>query len=172
MTCRHNRSDHALRLSSLFAAAAFAVGAVSASAQSADPATTNTDPRAGTVFDGDYLALGIGGAYLPSYEGSNNYLVTVAPLIRGSLGGFDFESRGTALAVDILPNPNHSRVNLLLGPEGRLNFDRTSRIRDAAVSALGKKKTAFELGGFAGVAVSRVLDPYDTFTLRADVCMT
>lgn len=122
-----------------------------------------------TIFDGDYAVIGVGGAYLPSYEGSDNYLVTVAPLVQGSLGGFDFETRGTALSVDVIPNPNDSNVNLLLGPAVRVNLDRTRRIKDPVVRALGERDTAIEAGGFAGVGFSGVLNPYDTLTARVDI---
>lgn len=122
-----------------------------------------------TIFDGDYAVIGIGGGYLPSYEGSDDYLITAAPLIQGSLGGFDFESRGTGIAVDVIPNPNDSNVNLLLGPAVRLNLDRTRRIKDPVVRALGEKDLAIEVGGFAGVAFDGVLNPYDTVTARVDV---
>lgn len=122
-----------------------------------------------TIFDGDYLFVGVGGAYLPSYEGSDDYLFTVAPLLRGSWGGLDFESRGTGLAVDVIPNPNDSSINLLLGPAARLNFDRTNRIKDPVVRALGEKDVAVEVGGFAGIAFEGALNPYDTVTARVDV---
>lgn len=122
-----------------------------------------------TIFDGNYVVIGVGGAYLPSYEGSDDYLVTAAPLVQGSLGGFDFESRGTGIAVDVIPNPNDSSINLLLGPAVRLNLDRTSRIKDPVVRLLGERDLAVEVGGFAGVAFDGVLNPYDTVTARVDV---
>lgn len=152
----------ALLLTLLLTAAPFPALAQDAEATIDDQATP-------TVFDGDHLIIGIGGAYLPSYEGSDDYLFTAAPLLRGSWGGLDFESRGTGLAVDVIPNPNDSSVNLLLGPALRLNLDRTSRIKDPVVRALGEKDLAVEAGGFAGIAFDGVLNPYDTVTARVDV---
>ena len=122
-----------------------------------------------TIFDGDYAVIGIGGAYLPSYEGSDNYLITAAPLVQGSLGGLDFETRGTQFSVDVIPNPNDSSINLLFGPSVRVNLDRTRRIKDPVVRALGERDTAIEAGGFAGVGFSGVLNPYDRLTARVDV---
>ncbi len=146
---------------SLFAAGGLAVSGSAALAQTA--------PAEPTIFDSDHLVVGLGGALLPSYEGSNDYLVTPAPLVQGSLGGIDFSSRGTAVSADVLPNPHKHRVNWLLGPEVRFNFDRTSRIRDAVVSRLGTRDLAVEMGGFAGVAISALTNPYDTLTARVDV---
>lgn len=151
----------------LVIALALLAAPVPALAQSAGDSSAN-GAALGSFFNGDYLIVGIGGAVMPSYEGSNNYIVTGAPVVRGSYHGFDFESRGTALAVDILPNPNKSSINLLLGPELRLNLDRSSRINDAAVAALNNRNVAIEGGGFIGVGVSGVLNPYDTVTARVD----
>ncbi len=138
-------------------------------AQTVDPAVPAPSAAPATIFDGDNITIGLGAAYLPSYEGSDNYLVTVAPLVRGSLGGLDFETRGTGIAVDILPNANDSNVNLLLGPAARVNLDRTRRIKDPVVRALGERDAAIEVGGFAGIALSGVTNPYDTLTARVDV---
>ena len=120
-----------------------------------------------TIFDGDYAVIGIGAGYLPSYEGSDDYLITAAPLLQGSLGGLDFESRGTGLTIDVIPS--EGSFNLLLGPAVRLNLDRTSRIKDPVVRLLGERDLAIEVGGFAGVAFDGVLNPYDTVTARVDV---
>ncbi len=128
---------------------------------------TATSPEEPSFVDGDYAIVGIGGAYLPSYEGSDDYLFTVAPLVQGSLGGFDFETRGTGLTVDVVPGDGP--FNLLLGPAVRVNLDRTRRIKDPVVRALGERDTAIEAGGFAGFAASGVLNPYDTVTARVDV---
>lgn len=122
-----------------------------------------------TIFDGDFFIVGAGGAYLPSYEGSDDYLFTAMPLLQGSYGGIDFESRGPGISADIIPNPNDSNVNLLLGPSVRVNFDRTRRIKDPVVRLLGERDVAIEVGGFAGLGLSGVLNPYDTLTARVDV---
>lgn len=131
--------------------------------------TTATDPRQPSIFDGDYLTIGAGAAVLPTYEGSDNYVVTPAPIIRGSFGGIDIASRGTALTADIIPGATGSRVNVLFGPEVRLNFDRTGRIRDTVVAALGEKDIAIEAGGFAGIAFNGLTNPFDTLTARVDL---
>lgn len=156
------RASTAIALTLFLAAAPFP-------ALAQDAGATIEGEAQSTIFDGDHLVIGVGGAYLPSYEGSDDYLFTAAPLLRGSWGGLDFESRGTGLAVDVIPNPNDSSINLLLGPALRLNLDRTSRIKDPVVRALGKRDFAVEVGGFAGVAFDGVLNPYDTVTARVDV---
>jgi MipA family protein len=154
-----------MRFVTLCAALLAATITAPAFAQTADPAT---DAVAGpSVFDGDNATVGIGAAYLPSYEGSDDYLVTLAPFVRGSVGGIDFETRGTGLAVDVIPSDGP--FNLLLGPEVRVNLDRTRRIKDPVVRALGERDVAIEGGGFAGFAYSGALNPYDTVTARVDV---
>ncbi len=157
------RTSTAIALTLFLVAAPFPALAQSAGA-AADSAASEP-----TIFDGDFAVIGVGGGYLPSYEGSDNYVITLAPLVQGSLGGFNFETRGTALSVDVIPNPNDSNVNLLLGPVARVNFDRTRRIKDPVVRALGEKDVAIEVGGFVGLGLSGVLNPYDTLTARVDV---
>jgi MipA family protein len=128
-----------------------------------------TGDQSRVFTDGDYAIVGIGIGYMPSYEGSDNYIITGAPLIVGSYHGFDFESRGTALSVDLLPNSNDSALNLKFGPEVRLNLDRTSRINDTTVRALGERDVAVEAGGFVGLSYAGLLNPYDSVTARVGV---
>ena len=159
----------ALRAHSLLAGALLLAAPLPAFAQDRSSASDLPSDQGEVFTDGDYLILGVGAGYMPSYEGSDNYIITGAPVIRGSYHGFDFESRGTAVAVDVLPNPNDAAFNLLLGPELRINFDRTNRINDTAVRALGERDVAIEAGGFAGFAYSGLLNPYDSVTARVDV---
>ena len=56
-------------------------------------------PATPTIFDGDYLTVGAGGAYVPGYEGSDSYVVTPLLGFQGRLGGFTISPR-PAGAVD------------------------------------------------------------------------
>lgn len=144
--------------------------AAPAAAQSAAdapvPPVASTAVR--SVLDGDYLTIGLGAAALPSYEGSDSSVVTVAPLLLGSVSGFDFASRGPGIGVDLIRD-QRSKLNLQFGPVLTVNLDRTSRIRDRAVRALGKKKAALQGGGYAGVAYDGLLNAYDTVNAQVEV---
>lgn len=121
-----------------------------------------------TAFSGDFLTLGIGVAYGPSYEGSNDFVVFPAPTVVGSFGGVNFQTRGPGLAVDLIPDARDAKVGFVLGPVGRVRLDRTRQIEDVVVKRLGKLDTAIELGATAGVQVSRLLSAYDTLSATVD----
>jgi outer membrane scaffolding protein for murein synthesis (MipA/OmpV family) len=118
---------------------------------------------------GDTLTIGLGGSYLPSYEGSDNYQLSGAGLIRGRVSGFNFYSRATAIYLDVIREPANAPVNVEFGPMANLRLDRTSRIKDVQVRALGEIDTAIEAGAFLGVTKNGVLHEYDFLTARVDV---
>lgn len=138
-----------------------------AQAQEAETAKADAPDRG--VFEGDWLTLGIGAGYGPSYEGSDDYVLFPAPLAQGSIGGFDFGARGPGLYVDLIADGNSdSNVKFLAGPLVRVRLDRNSKIKDPVVRALGKEDVAVEVGATAGVQISKVLHAYDTLTLSVD----
>ena len=53
----------------------------------------NDGPQTDTVFDCDYLTVGVGGFYGPSYEGSNDYVLFPAPIVQGRLLGVAISPR-------------------------------------------------------------------------------
>jgi MipA family protein len=118
---------------------------------------------------GDSFTIGLGGAYAPSYEGSDEYVLTASGLVRGRVSGFNFYSRATALYFDVIREAPDAPVNFELGPMANVRFDRASRIKDDQVEALGELDTAIELGGFAGITKNGVLHDYDLLTVRLDV---
>jgi MipA family protein len=139
-------------------------------AQTQETESAKADAPDRGVFAGDWLTLGIGVGYGPSYEGSDDYVVFPAPIAQGSVSGFDFGARGPGLYVDLVRDGNNdSGVKFLAGPLVRVRFDRRSDIKDSVVRALGKEDVAIELGATAGVSFSKVLNPFDTFTLSTDV---
>ena len=117
---------------------------------------------------GDAITIGLGAAYAPSYEGSNDYVVTPAAIVRGQVSGFNFFSRATALYVDLAREAPGSKSDFLIGPMANLRFDRSSRIKDDAVEALGELDMAVELGAFVGLGQSGLLNPYDYGQARVD----
>ncbi|MEA3032771.1 MAG: MipA family protein [Sphingomonadales bacterium] len=112
------------------------------------------------------LTIGIGGGYLPSYEGSDDYQWVPIGLALGKVGGFGFATRGTTLTLDLIRDAPGAPVSFEFGPAANLRLDRSSHIKDPQVRALGKIDRAVEVGAYAGVAKNRLLDPYDSLALR------
>lgn len=126
------------------------------------PAEPATAPDPG--LSGDSLTIGAAGAYLPDYEGSNDYRLVPAPAAIGSFRGFSFQVLGNRASVDLIPNDPNSTLDIQLGPVGVVNFSRTNRdnIDDARVAALPERDTSIEVGAFFGVGKTGVItSPYD-----------
>jgi len=122
------------------------------------------------VFAGDWVTVGLGAGYGPSYDGSDDYVLFPAPLAQGSVGGFDFGARGPGLYVDLIADGNSgSNVKFLAGPLFRVRMDRNSNIKDPVVRLLGKEDVAIEVGATAGVSFSKILHPFDTVTISSDI---
>ena len=142
-------------------------GALMLSALScAVPALAQDDPQHST------LTIGVGGAYVPSYEGSDDYRAIPIAQARGKVHDFAFWTRGTSLYVDAIPNTDDNGVDFELGPVVNVRLDRTSRktIKDNAVRALGKLDTGIEVGGFVGIGKTGVFtSAYDNLSARVAV---
>ncbi len=138
--------------------------AAPAFAQDARPAGDN-EP---SVFDGDWLSVGIGVGYGPSYDGSDDYVAYPIPAIQGQLGGIGIRPRTRGIALDLIPDSG-KKVSLDFGPAISLRTNRAGQIGDKVVRSLGKLDKAAEIGPSAGVTVSRVLNPYDSLSFSADV---
>lgn len=121
------------------------------------------------VMDETFVVLGMGVALRPDYEGADEYKVSPAPLIRGRVAGFDFTTNGTGLSVDLIKDKPGQRVNFNLGPSASLRFGRNKKAEDPVIATLGARKTAFELGGSAGISVNKVLHDHDSIKLAIDM---
>ena len=161
------------RIAPALAALALCATASPAFAQS----ETDTDVEAdaptrsmteGTVFDGDWVMIGVGAGYVPEYDGSDDYKLFPLPLIRGSVGGIGIEPRAAGAALDLVPDGD-GKLSFAFGPTVRVRTSRTGDIKDPVVAAAGKLDTAWEVGGSAGVSVSGVLNPYDSLGATVDV---
>ena len=116
----------------------------------------------------DTLTIAAGGGYIPDYEGSNDYKFTPFGAIRGRVGGMSFFSRGTYLYLDVLRRPA-SGIDFDVGPIVGVRRERIGHIKDDFVNALPDRKTAYEVGGFAGVTFHGVTNPYDALSFRLDL---
>ena len=125
------------------------------------------DMEEGTVFDGDWVQVGVGIAYAADYDGSDDYKVFPLPLVRGSIGGIGIQPRAAGVALDLVPDGGGD-VSFTFGPALRLRTSRTGDIKDPVVAAAGELDTAVEVGPTAGVSYSGLLNPYDSITLNVD----
>lgn len=126
------------------------------------------DPYEGSVYDGDWLTLGVGAALNPSYDGSDDSVISPLPLLQGSFGGVSITPRPAGIAFDFIPDGDGA-VNFNLGVAGKLNRNRASQIEDEVVSAYGKLDTAIEVGPTIGLNFPALLNPYDSLTVVADL---
>ena len=140
--------------------------ALTAAALMALPAAAqDTTPQPEIATGGDSLTVAVGVATLPTFEGSGKNRVIPAALIRGSVSGINFSTRGAQLFVDLVPNDAGPGYDFQLGPVVGANFDRTRRktIDNVRVAALGERDTAIEVGGYAGLSRTGVItSDYDT----------
>ena len=149
----------------LSAGAAVMALACAAAAQAQEPVAAIEE----TVFDGDYLSLGIGAALSPSYLGSDDYVISPLPIVQASYRGIDINPRGAGLAVDFIESPEGGGAGFDLGFVARLRSDRANRIEDEVVESLGELDRAVEIGPTVGIGVTRLLNPYDSLTFSGDV---
>ena len=154
-------------------AAALTLAATPAFAQDANPAAQptadqlNVDPL---NTNRDTVTIAVVGAYLPDYEGSDSYRIVPGAAVRGRLHGFNFFTSGTQLFVNAIPANSGPSFNFEAGPVLALNFNRTNRSDDSFVRRLGRRKLAFEVGGYLGLSKTGVItSAYDTLSARVSI---
>lgn len=116
----------------------------------------------------DSFTIAAGGAFLPDYEGSNEYRLIPAAALRGRVSGISFFTRGTYLYADFIPR-GPGKIELDAGPIVGVRLNRTGKVEDAMVKLLPDRKAAIEVGGFAGITAHGLSNPYDALSLRVDV---
>ncbi|MEO1044015.1 MAG: MipA/OmpV family protein [Pseudomonadota bacterium] len=128
---------------------------------------------ANSVFAGDFITLGIGAGLIPSYEGSDNYVLFPGPQIVGQVSGFQFASPGggPGIVVDLIREKPLSKTNIIAGPLVRVNLNRAiqSQINDPVVEQLGDLDVAIEVGGRFGVGVNGVFSRFDSISFLTDI---
>ncbi len=132
----------------------------------APPQTPEIAPE--TIFAGDWVTLGVGAAFNASYDGSDDTVISPLPLIQGSLAGIEINPRPAGLALDFIPDRN-GKVGLNLGVAAKLNRNRADQIEDEVVLAYGELDTAIEVGPTFGISIPKLLNPFDSLTIGADV---
>ena len=142
--------------------AAALLAATPALAQSTDAALPDPNDQS------DSFTIAGGGAYVPDYEGSDDYEFIPAAAIRGRVSGIQFFTRATYLYVDFIPQGD-SALEFDFGPIVGARLNRTGKVKDDFVDALPERDTAIEVGGFVGVTYHGVTNPYDSLSFRVDV---
>jgi outer membrane scaffolding protein for murein synthesis (MipA/OmpV family) len=147
----------------LFALSALSILGLStpAWAQEASPLPSPVDAQ-------QSITVGLGVGFLPDYVGSDDYRIIPAGGARGTIGPVSFATRSSYLYVDFLPR-RETGLDFDLGVIGGVNFNRTTKIDDNVVRLLPELDTAVELGGFAGISLHNVTNPYDTLAFRLDL---
>ena len=140
----------------------------------ASPALAQTTPGGAElpspeeIANKDTFTVGLGGGLVPDYEGSNDYRFIPVGAVRGKVGGISFSTRGTYLYVDVVPRGS-GNIEFDAGPIAGARLNKRSNTDDEVVELLPRRKTAFEVGGFAGLSFHGLTNPYDTLSARLDV---
>jgi len=148
----------------LLAASLFVFAAPPAWAQDASP------PPGISAADlaRDTVTVGVAGAYIPDYEGSDDYRFVPGPAAIGSVDGFNFSVLGNRASVDLIRDKPGPGIDLQFGPVAVVNLNRTNHksIDDPRVAALPERDTAIELGGYVGIGKTGVItSPYDKLSV-------
>jgi outer membrane scaffolding protein for murein synthesis (MipA/OmpV family) len=140
--------------------------------QDTPPARRQGGPPEGvpSVFDDNWINIGIGAGLIPTYAGSDDYFIFPLPLVTGRLGGVGFRPSGAGMNFDLLsPQPTvvqqSKAPQFSLGPTFRFRVERGVDPRDPVVEAAGRLDTALEVGVNAGVTFPAVLNPNDALTI-------
>ena len=134
----------------------------------ASDAATAGDAFRNSVYNGNWISIGVGAILSPSYTGSNDYDVTPVPVIQGRVAGIGINPRPAGLALNFLPSSD-GKPSLSLGIAARLDRNRASRIKDRVVEQYGELDTGVEVGPTVGVRFPGVLNPYDSLSVNVDV---
>jgi len=116
----------------------------------------------------DAVSIALGGAYLPDYEGSDDYRIIPAAALRARVSGISIFTRATYLYVDVISR-GESKIDFDVGPIAGVRLNRTGKVKDDLVDLLPERKKAIEVGGFAGLTWHGLTNPYDALSVRVDV---
>jgi outer membrane scaffolding protein for murein synthesis (MipA/OmpV family) len=135
-------------------------------AQSGPTAGSNL-PSAEDLAGRDMITVGIGAAAIPDYEGSDDYRIIPAGAIRARIHGISVNTNGAYLYVDLIPQKG--KLDFDVGPIAGVRFDSRRHSDDPVIRLMLKRKAAYEVGGFVGISLHGVTNPYDTLAFHLDV---
>jgi len=150
-----------------FACLAFAACCLGSPAQAQPAPAGGALPSPEEIANRDSFTVGLGAAVIPDYEGSDDYRIIPAGAVRGKVRGISFSTHGAYLYADVVPKTG--KFSFDAGPIIGARFDSRRHTDDPVVKLMLKRKTAIEVGGFAGVSFRGLTNPYDTLSLHIDV---
>jgi outer membrane scaffolding protein for murein synthesis (MipA/OmpV family) len=115
----------------------------------------------------DFAQLGLGVALNSDYDGSNDYRLIPGGVLRARVSGVSIQTEGLGISADLVDRPG--KFDLDVGPAVRVNLNRTGKVRDDLVDLLPERDVAVEAGGFVGLTIRRITNPYDSLSLRVRV---
>ena len=124
------------------------------------------------VFDDTWATVGIGAGLVPSYAGSDDYIIFPLPLVAGRIGGVGISPNGPGFALDLFSPAagiGANKTRFFGGPAFRIRNDRANQVEDEVVELAEDLDFAFELGAQAGVSIPGVFNPLDAVTLTTQV---
>jgi outer membrane scaffolding protein for murein synthesis (MipA/OmpV family) len=124
-------------------------------------------PSADELAKRDILTIGVGGAFVPDYEGSDDYRIIPAGGIRARVNGISISSNGPYLTADLIPQSG--KFGFDAGHIVGLRVEIRRHSDDDVVKLMVKRKTAVEAGAFVGVSFRDLIDPYDTLSVSLNV---
>lgn len=124
------------------------------------------------VFDDTWATIGIGAGLVPSYTGSDDYILFPLPLVRGRVGGVGISPNGPGFNLDLLSKPpafGERKTQFSFGPSFRFRNDRANQVEDAVVELAEDLDVAVEVGLNAGVSIPGVFSAQDTLSFNAQL---
>ncbi|MEI9853015.1 MAG: MipA/OmpV family protein [Sphingomonas sp.] len=102
---------------------------------------------------------------MPSYEGSNDTVISFVPVVRGRVSRINFSLRGTA-SRRTWCHRRRARLGCAVRPRRPGQFQSLGGDRRHAGQAAPKTKTAIEVGGYVGLGKQGVItSDYDKITV-------
>jgi outer membrane scaffolding protein for murein synthesis (MipA/OmpV family) len=165
-------ADSAAEADSADAPVSVSVSASAAAAPQAQPGAPAGAPPfafARPVFDETWATIGLGAGLVPSYMGSNDYILFPLPLIVGRVGGVGISPNGPGFVLDFnSPEPTMRQAKgprIAFGPAFRFRNDRNAQIEDEVVARAGELDVAVEVGANVALAWRGVFKTFDTLTV-------
>jgi len=125
-----------------------------------------------SVFDETWVTIGIGAGLVPSYSGSDDYVVFPLPLLVGRIGGVGVSPNGPGFALNVMPQASRgpsAKPSVSFGPAFRLRNDRDGNIQDDVVELAEELDTALEVGLTGGVSFPGILNRFDSLSVSSQV---
>jgi outer membrane scaffolding protein for murein synthesis (MipA/OmpV family) len=129
-------------------------------------------PREKPVFDETWATVGIGAGLVPSYSGSDDYVLFPLPLIVGRVAGIGVTPNGPGFNLNLFsPRPSRAppETAFSFGPSFRFRNDRAQQTEDEILELATELDVAIEVGVNGGVSIPGVLWAQDRLAINTQV---